>query len=364
MANPKDILVVTTSSIEGHQIKQYLKPVSAHVVAGTNWFNDLFASFTDIFGGRSQAYQNQLASVYSEAIERVKYAAYELGANCIVGLSIDMDEISGKGKSMFMLTAVGTAVIIDCDAASPKNTIVSADAITTVSSERIKMLKAKMEMLEKAETNDLKLDDTVWSFITTHQISELFPYLLKALKAAIDKEQSYPGSSENFIKLFTGYIDSLPEDLKLELLFGAMESQDHSIALKLTEIIGALSLFDYTFVMKLLRYNDFKVQKIGLRAALTDKPYYNRTDIDQLQSVLEHIQLNFQEKGVRSMKKQLLSSKEKEVWTCTCGKTNDLSLRCSECTQDIYGFTPAELSAEETIKLLSTKIELIRGVFI
>lgn len=113
MTNPKDILVVTTSSVEGLTVQRYLKPVSAHVVAGTNLFNDFLGSLTDIFGGRSQTYQKQLASLYDEAIERIKYAAYEIGANCVVGLKIDMDEISGKGKSMFMLTAVGTAIIIE-----------------------------------------------------------------------------------------------------------------------------------------------------------------------------------------------------------------------------------------------------------
>jgi uncharacterized protein YbjQ (UPF0145 family) len=78
-------------------------------------FSDIFASFSDLFGGRSQTYQNHLTSLYNEAIENIKFAAYEIGANCIVGLSIDMDEISGKGKSMIMLTAIGTAVIIEED---------------------------------------------------------------------------------------------------------------------------------------------------------------------------------------------------------------------------------------------------------
>lgn len=113
MINPKDILVTTTSSVYGLEVKQYLKPISAHIVAGTNLFSDFFASFSDVFGGRSQTYQNQLASLYNEAIERLRIAAYEIGANCIIGLHVDLDEISGKGKSMFMLTAMGTAVIID-----------------------------------------------------------------------------------------------------------------------------------------------------------------------------------------------------------------------------------------------------------
>ena len=38
---------------------------------------------------------------YDEAIAKLKREAYEIGANCIVGLGVNMDEISGKGKEMF-----------------------------------------------------------------------------------------------------------------------------------------------------------------------------------------------------------------------------------------------------------------------
>lgn len=34
-------------------------------------------------------------------------------ANAIVGVHFDFDEVSGKGKSMFMVTAYGIAVIIE-----------------------------------------------------------------------------------------------------------------------------------------------------------------------------------------------------------------------------------------------------------
>ena len=113
MTSAKNILVTTASLVQGTEIQQHLKPVSAHIVAGTNFFSDVFASFSDVFGGRSKSYQNQLSSLYNEAIEKLKLEAYELGANCIIGLSVDLDEISGKGKSMFMVTAIGSAVIIN-----------------------------------------------------------------------------------------------------------------------------------------------------------------------------------------------------------------------------------------------------------
>src|SRR5688572_18225443 len=108
MPTPREIIVTTTSSLDRIPVKKYLKPVSAHVVSGMNVFNDMFGSFSDFFGGRSSTYQRQLVSLYNEAIERIKHTAYEAGANGILGLSIDIDEISGKGKSMLMITATGT----------------------------------------------------------------------------------------------------------------------------------------------------------------------------------------------------------------------------------------------------------------
>lgn len=48
----------------------------------------------------------------SSAIVNLKQKAANMGANAILGLKIDFDEISGKGKSMFMISAIGTAVIV------------------------------------------------------------------------------------------------------------------------------------------------------------------------------------------------------------------------------------------------------------
>src|SRR5690554_5355233 len=177
MANPKDILVLTTSTIDGLKVKKYLRPVSAHVVAGTNLFSDFFASFSDVFGGRSGTYQKQLTSLYNEAIERVKYAAYEIGANCIVGLSIDMDEISGKGKSMFMLTAIGTAVIIEKEEKS-KLLSYTNEKFENVGVERINNLRQRKKIIEKAENKNLIYDDETWNFITSNQVYEIFPFIL------------------------------------------------------------------------------------------------------------------------------------------------------------------------------------------
>ena len=157
MANPKDVLVITTSSIDGLKIKRYLKPVSSHIVAGTNLFSDFISGLSDVFGGRSQTYQKQLVSLYNEAIERIKFVAYEVGTNCIVGLSIDMDEISGKGKSMFMLTAVGTAVILEKEIAEKNILSKSNEKFENVAVDRIDTLRKKKIIIRKAEEKNLIL---------------------------------------------------------------------------------------------------------------------------------------------------------------------------------------------------------------
>lgn len=359
MANPKDVLVLTTSSVDGLKVKKYLKPVSAHIVAGTNIFSDFFASFSDVFGGRSSTYQKQLNSLYNEAIERVKYAAYEIGANCIVGLNIDFDEIAGKGKSMFMLTAIGTAVILEKEAAEKATSNKSEEKPENVGVDKINMLRSKKEIIEKANSNSLTLNEDTWNFITTNQVDEVFGFVLNKYSEVVAYEQSSPESSGKFYKLLVRYIDALPEEEKLVLLYDGIGEQNEQIASKISGIIKELNLFDFNHIMDLLRSDDFQTQKRAVRLVTCDKPYYSKQDNIDLQTICDFLKTTFVERGKRTMKKQLLSSKEKEVWTCECSKTNDLDTYCSSCGQDIFGFKQSEVNALAAEDHLRQKIELI-----
>lgn len=356
MANPRDILVVTTSSVDGLKIKRYIKPVSAHVVAGTNLFSDFFAGITDVFGGRSATYQKQLTSLYNETIERIKLAAHEMGANCIVGLSIDMDEISGKGKSMFMLTAIGTAVVIE----KGTNAEPTAEKHEEVSLDKVNTLRTKKLMIEKANSGNLKLNEETWNFIIANQFDEVFPYLLKKYSDDLATEVMNPGISDNFFKMLISYFDSLPEEKRDSLLYKSIENeQNEQVVMKLAEIIQELNLFDFNRILNLLENDNFKIQKRALRLLTYDKPFYNKKDLHDLQHLTELIHNKFQEKGKRTTKKQLLSSKDKEVWTCECGKTNDIDTYCVNCGYDIHGFNQKEIKSSDVLKNITEKITLI-----
>ena len=102
-------IITTTPTIEGHPIKAYLGAINVNVVIGTNFFSDFAASFTDVFGGNSGTYQRKMDAMYESAQKELEKKAMRMGGNAIVGFKADFDEISGKGKSMFMLSATGTA---------------------------------------------------------------------------------------------------------------------------------------------------------------------------------------------------------------------------------------------------------------
>lgn len=350
--NPKDILVTTTSFIEGLQVKQYLKPISAHIVAGTNIFSDFFADIRDVIGGRSKTYQKQLISLYNEAIERLKVSAYEIGANCIVGLNIDFDEISGKGKAMFMLTAIGTAVIIENND-KKENTV---DTTENVGIDRIETLKTKRQIIEKANAGTLSLDDEIWHFITSNQVQEVYNFILVKLQGTIDSVVFTPKKIDllyEFYEKILGFIDSLPEEKKIALLYASIIKEDNELlALWISKIIKDLQLLDLNHVTQILQDENFQKQKRGLRILTYDKPFYNKQDVEKFKYLVDLINNKFKER----MKKRLPSSEE--IWTCECGETIALS-SCSFCNQDINGFKNNEVTALNAVSIIEEKISLI-----
>lgn len=103
------MLIVTTETIQGRQITEYLGLVAGQAVYGANIMRDFFAGITDVIGGRSGGYESVLMDGASAAIKDMQGYAEELGANAIIGVSIDY-ETMGKDNSMLMVSVTGTAV--------------------------------------------------------------------------------------------------------------------------------------------------------------------------------------------------------------------------------------------------------------
>ena len=106
------MVVTTTPTIEGKQIKQYLGVVVGEAILGANLFKDLFASVRDIVGGRSAAYEKELGRARQIALQEVEEKAQALGGNAVVGVDLDY-EVLGQNNGMMMVSISGTAVVIE-----------------------------------------------------------------------------------------------------------------------------------------------------------------------------------------------------------------------------------------------------------
>ena len=105
------MIVTTTPSIDGRQVERYLGIVTGEAILGANLFRDLFAGIRDIVGGRSAAYEKELAEARRIALDEMTALAQQLGANAVVGVDLDY-EVLGQANGMLMVTASGTAVLV------------------------------------------------------------------------------------------------------------------------------------------------------------------------------------------------------------------------------------------------------------
>ncbi|AUQ50047.1 hypothetical protein PhaeoP83_01775 [Phaeobacter inhibens] len=103
------MIVTTTPSVEGYQIAEYKGIVVGEAIMGANVVRDVFASITDIVGGRSGAYESKLQDARETALAELEDRARAKGANAVVGVDLDYEVV---GQSMLMVSASGTAVVI------------------------------------------------------------------------------------------------------------------------------------------------------------------------------------------------------------------------------------------------------------
>ena len=106
------MIITTTNSVEGRSIREYKGIVFGEVITGINMFKDIGAGLRNIFGGRSQGYEEELQNARQEALAEMGQRAAALGADAVVGVDVDY-EVLGADNGMLMVSVSGTAVALD-----------------------------------------------------------------------------------------------------------------------------------------------------------------------------------------------------------------------------------------------------------
>lgn len=332
----KNIIITTTDSIESATIEKYLGVVTTNLVIGTNFFSDFTASFSDLFGGMSGTYRRQMDSLYERAKEAISMKASSLGANCILGFKIDFDEISGKGKSMFMVSVYGTAVKLS-NADEARQGI----AFHGISSDELNTEIFKYQWKTRDERVAPTEDE--WDYILSHNLTELLEPLYDYYIKACIEPTVYADDLifSNFTKLLSG---ASYEDAVKVIYKDYPNRSDHAF-----KLIQNNNLLAPQKVNELIQDGYANLATDLLKA---EKAEYTRDDIKHMKetmSLLDHLPY----KGkIEEVKSGILSSKLVEMYICPNGhKNNKDNIYCSDCGLNIKGLTMEQVDEIEKFKI-------------
>ena len=104
------MITTTGPRIDERPIREYLGIVSAQAILGINIGKDITAGFRNIIGGRSKAYEGEIAKAIVQVMDELTSSAQDLGADAVVAVDIDYESV---GSNMLMVAASGTAVKLD-----------------------------------------------------------------------------------------------------------------------------------------------------------------------------------------------------------------------------------------------------------
>lgn len=109
----ESMILTTTIDVPGREMEKSISIVAAESAIGMNFFKDIANNWRDFFGGTSATSQNALKDVRNECLQKLKAEAIKVGADAVIGVSFDYNQIntSGPGGILFVV-ATGTAVTL------------------------------------------------------------------------------------------------------------------------------------------------------------------------------------------------------------------------------------------------------------
>jgi uncharacterized protein YbjQ (UPF0145 family) len=104
-----DILVSTMNDVPGYDVVAVYGEVFGLVARARNAFSNIGAGFRTLVGGEAKGYTKLLSDSRLQAIERLKDEARARGANAVIAMRFDCNEI---GDIISEVAAYGTAVAL------------------------------------------------------------------------------------------------------------------------------------------------------------------------------------------------------------------------------------------------------------
>jgi uncharacterized protein YbjQ (UPF0145 family) len=104
-----ELIVSTMNDLPGYEVVTVHGEVFGLVVRARNVFSNIGASFRTVFGGEARGYTTLLTDSRNQAIERLRKAARAKGANAVLAMRFDCNEIANLVSEV---AAYGAAVTV------------------------------------------------------------------------------------------------------------------------------------------------------------------------------------------------------------------------------------------------------------
>ena len=103
-------LITTSTSLEGYRVTKQLGLVRGITVRSRSILGNMAGGFMTIFGGKSTIYTELCEKAREEAFQLMVAHARELGANAIINMRYDANEVM---SGLTEVLAYGTAVVVE-----------------------------------------------------------------------------------------------------------------------------------------------------------------------------------------------------------------------------------------------------------
>ena len=317
------MLILNIETVPSENVEEYFGIVDTQIVIGVNLFRDIFASFRDVFGGQTKSYQKELDKLKKIAYDTITTKAKNVGANAVIGVKTDLEELSGQGKSMFMLSMQGTAVKMDEDFYKKTKQGNKLDGFLINNEELTTKIGLYNEMnialnSEKPYfTSSQKIEKfTNESFWNDRLAIRLFNDCLGGAMHAFNLEKTFLDACKQ-IKNSTilKYLDDIIENISTKEL------------VQFKKILIVNNIYDLEALLKYLGSDDYKIRYKALLLALPIMEFYKKSNILDFEKVLEFMKNDFV-----TIEKELESNNEEKFSCINCGNPRKLEYPCSSCS--------------------------------
>lgn len=356
------MILTTTNSIDGGNIIKYFDPYSKSIVVGSNLLSDFTASITDVFGGRSSTYESKLDDINKNALEHLKKYAKSIRANAIVGIKLDVGEISGNGKQMFIVSVSGTPVVVDF--ANETGHESDDQNFSQAVNSRVKF----KEILNSGE-DIINLSAESVDFIINSGSIDFERYIydgiakLSSYNVEVEKIKEI---KDKLSYIVHNYLLGLSLKDRNDILMSWLLSNDLKYIEKLLiyNSIKNYNILNYENAFLLLNSDDIYSKKIGLRVINSPLINYTPKDVLVIKQLCENNLINhFKDISKSVTEKTLIGVKNK--WKCICGYTNSEKELYCYCGMNKKGFKINELTpqtVQETVNRLNESMNMFDNV--